>query len=199
MKSTKGFVSFIIIILIIVLGIVAVCGAYQLSSIYGQDVNMEALKYYEENGFKGVRVEVHGEPDNDTWYQSVIKSFFESMKKIGENEKKGYYPAGTYDPGSPYQPGIPTIYVYPSELEGSQTRLLLHEYGHHVYYHVITDAQKERYKQIYATAEKFVNDACIAHGVKQDFAISYAEFKLSGDVPEDRHDFFSEDLNLEPR
>lgn len=56
---------------------------------------------------------------------------------------------------------------------------LYHEYGHHIYYYIITDEQRTEYCQIFNNSDVVVSEyALMGGGCREDFAESYMYFQL---------------------
>lgn len=56
---------------------------------------------------------------------------------------------------------------------------LYHEYGHHIYYYIITDDQRAEYCQIFNNSDIVVSEyALMGGGCREDFAESYMYFQL---------------------
>lgn len=101
-----------------------------------------------ENGFKDVNVELISDSD--------------SMLSAEQYSYGGAFYLNKTD----------TIYIK----HGAGIGSIHHEYGHHLWYKVLSEKEKEEYRQVFKESDNFVTVYAYEKGVRDDFAESYRNF-----------------------
>lgn len=77
-----------------------------------------------------------------------------------------------------YNPSLDAIFIRDKPWSYLITlKILQHEYGHHLWHKVLSEEEKERYNNLYASSRKFVSVYSLSNS-HEDFAEMYAYYKL---------------------
>jgi len=85
-----------------------------------------------------------------------------------------------------------TIYMYHDYFKNNKTgiKTLWHEYGHHIWFRILNNSERQEYSQIYENSTLFVSKYALEGGCKEDFAESYAYYKTgTKEVPKEKLNF----------
>jgi len=127
----------------------------------------------ENDGFKGVEVILYNSSQNLTVHDLTYHADY--LAKIN----------GLYFPCSD------VIYMEDKmpERAGEMIRTLFHEYGHHIWYQVMNESERDVYMGIYNSTDGFASTYALEGGPEEDFAESYEAYMMSDPLPASKYNF----------
>jgi len=172
-KKTKRLVISSVLILIMIIASISIGAG--VKDYYGtcKAEQLTDLQSYLENGkFREVEL---------IQYEGYSKELEELGYERNFTEKVN----GFYDLGG-------VIFINTKDRNNNQQlRALFHEYGHYVWFKVLSAKDRERYTQIYNSADVYVSYYALEGGVGEDFPETYEALKVKPEiVPNDRKQFF---------
>ena len=171
--------------LFVVLAVVVVAGfAIWLQFEYDQLKEDFKISYAKE--FNSIVYE-----DNQALKEKVSSDGFKGVTVKVLSEQKFSELSTAENSSALYNPYDDTIYTSEKLYSTSAAlKSLYHEFGHHVWWKILSDSEQSGYCSIYENEAEFVSTYAMQGGCDEDFAESYAYYMLGKYVPDRRSSYF---------